>query len=170
MPRGRLINRFVAVLRRLDAATTDAVVGGGFDDVLNEVIPVDDGTQLGSTSKRYLPDLRVYAQLDRDPDFGRSVQTRGGGEKSRDVVLVLHRHHLEMEGLINDEGGAMIYKGDRVVQFEDINGNVIRTFPEPPGLYVNDVEDAGYGLAAFSVPQINLIYVTCHPDRQGQPV
>lgn len=165
-----LIQRFVAVLRRQDAAATAAVVGGGFDDLLNEEVPVDDGTQLGAPSRRDLPDLRVYCQIDRDPDMGRGVQGRGGGEARIDLLLVLHRPDLEAAGLLDATGGPALYRGDRLVQIETLYGELMQAYPDPPGMYVRDVEAAGYGLAALGTPRFNLYYVTLRPNEQGQPV
>jgi len=48
--RGRLINKFLVTITRLDESATGAVVGGGWDDDFQEQIPVDDGTQEGSDS------------------------------------------------------------------------------------------------------------------------
>jgi len=47
--RGRLINKFVAVIYRLDTVASAAVVGGGYDDEFDELIPTDDGTQTGAS-------------------------------------------------------------------------------------------------------------------------
>jgi len=168
--RGRLIQRFVAVLRRLDAAATAAVAGGGFDALFGEIAPVDDGTQVGAPSRRELAALRVACQLDRDPDMGRAVQTRGGAEQRVDLVLTLHRRDLEVAGLLDAAGAPLIYAGDRLEQIETLRGALVRAYPAPPGMYVHDVEEAGYGLAAFAVPTVNLFTVTLRPDQQGQPL
>ena len=165
--RGRIIQKFVCVLRRLDPAATAAVPGGGFDPVFNEVIPVDDGTQLGSPSRREQAALRLTCQLDRDPRLGMDLLTRGGHQDSSTLVIVLFMQELENMGLLGADGKPEIQSGDRVEEIQDRHGNTMLAFPEPPGMFVHEAAPQGYGLAAFSVPKINLFTLTCRPEEKG---
>lgn len=166
--RGRLIQKMVCVLRRLDPAATAAVPGGGYDPVFGEPIPVHDGTQLGSPSRREEAALRLLCQLDRDPRLGVDLMTRGGHQEQDTLVIVLFMEQLENMGLLGADGKPEIQSGDRIEAIEDRNGNPLVTFPDPPGMYVHEAALQGYGLAAFKTPKINLFTLTCRPEMKGE--
>ena len=158
--RGRLINKFVAVFARLDTAATAAVVGGGYDPEFDAVVPVQDGTQLGSTSRREMAELRINCQLDRK-NWGEQNLGRGGRQIVADIVVVLHWPDLEKLGLIDTDGEPTLKKGDRLARIETLKGNVEATFDNPPGMFITDFERAGHGQAPFGTPRTNLLYVYC---------
>lgn len=165
--RGRLIHKFVCVLRRLDPVATAAVVGGGFDPMFGEPIPVDDGTQLGAPSRREQAAIRLQCQLNRDPNLGVDMMTRGGHKEDTDLEIILHMPDLENGGYLDANNKPDIHAGDRIEAIEDVNGGVVVTFANPPGMFVKNAELQGYGLAAFGVPKINLVALTCHPEEKG---
>ncbi len=165
MTAGRLLQTMVCVLRRLDTAATGAVADGGFDDEFNEVLPVDDGTQLGATSKREMAPIKIECQLARKT-WGRDEVSRGGHEDNTDIVLTMLIEDLEDLGLFAD-GKAKIYSGDRIEQIEDLDGNVQWVFPNPPGMFVYQVTAAGPGLDAMGTPEINLLDIYCSTTEQG---
>lgn len=156
--RGRLIQKFIAILERLDPVATSAVVGGGYDNVFDEPIPVDDGTQVGSSSIRYMASIRLPVQLDRQT-WGKDDMARGGHKIQADILFIFHWPDLVNAGLIDSSGEPMIQKGDRIAQIETLNGDIERTWADPPGMFVKDLERAGHGLAAFGTPQTNLLIV-----------
>lgn len=162
--RGRLINKFVAVIMRLDTAATAAVIGGGYDKEFDAVIPVDDGSQLGLTSRREMAELRLNAQLDRK-SWGEQMQTRGGRQIAADIVLVFHWPDLENAGLIGTDGEPLLKKGDRIAKIETVMGTVEATFDYPPGMFITDFERAGHGQAPFGNPRTNLLYTYCAYER-----
>ena len=163
--RGRLIQQMVCVLAQVDTEATAAVVDGGYDDEFNEVLPVDDDTQLGSDSLRYKPEVRLPCQVDRE-QFGIKSLTRGGYQTESDIVVVLHRPDLEALGMIDAEGQATIQPGDRIVAIEDKLGNVQNAWSDQKML-VDDVEPAGYGLHAFGAPKFNLVNLKCKLEREA---
>jgi len=170
LTRGRLIMKFVAVIRRLDPAATAAVVDGGFDDDFGEVIPQADGTSLGADSRREMAAVRLRCQVKR-PGIGSMAfnidqVTRGGHQEMTDIQITLFMEDLENEGLVTD-GVPVFRQGDRIEQIEDLNGNVQWTWDYPPGLIVQDVEPRGYGIAVVGTPKFNLVALHCHVPKQA---
>jgi hypothetical protein len=159
--RGRLIQRFVCVLRRLDATATAAVVGGGYDDVWRTTRPVEDGTQTGSPSRREGAAIRLPCQLDRRT-WGGINERRSGKEIEAQIIITLHWPDLVAAGLIAADGTPQIQQGDRIEAIETRLGAVEETFADPPGMYVHDLERAGHGLAAFGTPKTNLLFLYCN--------
>lgn len=162
--RGRLIQRFVAVLYRLDPVATAAVTGGGYSAAFREPVRVPDGTQLGSASRREKAALRLRCQVDRTNFDGASL-LRGGYQPENELHLALHWPELEAAGLIAADGTPLLAPGDRVSALETLAGATEATFPNPPGLWVRSLERAGHGLAAFGVPRTNLLILHCSVGR-----
>ena len=159
--RGRLIQRFVCVLRRLDASATSAVAGGGYDDVWRTTKPVSDGTQTGATSRREEEAIRLPCQLDRR-SWGRINPKPSGNEIDAELIITLHWPDLVAAGLIGSNGAPEIQQGDRIEAIETRLGAVEETFANPPGMYVHDIERAGLGLHAFGTPKTNLLFLYCN--------
>lgn len=166
--RGRLIQKFLVDIRRLDPAATDAVVGGGFNDLLGEPVLVDDGSQLGSSSRREFSQLLLHCQLNRDPRIGVDMMTRGGHQEQSHLEIVLAMEELENGGYLAADGKANIHPGDRIASIMDVNGNVIIEYADPQAMYVKNSGPAGYGLDAFGTPKINLWVLTCLPDIEAE--
>jgi hypothetical protein len=82
-------------------------------------------------------------------------------------VLTLHEPDLVALGLIDSDGRPAIYVGDRVGALEALDGAVLQTFADPPGLYVVGCERAGQGLNCFGTPRNNLLLVYCDVPRTG---
>jgi len=157
---GRLINRFVCVLRRLDAVATAAVTGGGFDDTWRTTKPVADGTQFGTSTRREMDALRIPCQLDRLL-WGQKTLKPSGVETMEDILIILKWSDLVAAGLISSAGLPEIQQGDRIEAIETRAGAVDETFQNPPGMYVHDLERAGHGLASFGTPKTNLLILHC---------
>jgi hypothetical protein len=164
--RGRLINRFVAVIYRLDPVATAAVVGAGYDDEFGSLRPVDNGSQAGTSTRRERVALRLPVQID-SKTWDDVILTRGGHEATADLELCLHMPDLRAAGLVDVTGVIDIAAGDRIDSIEARDGEVQAKFVDPPGLFVTKVEPRGYGLAAFGTPKFNLVILTCGPQRQG---
>ena len=160
--RGRLINKFVLVLKQLDTLETGAVSSGGYDDEFGEVLAVDDGSQMGSTSRREKDVLRIDCQLDRSNWESDNVR-QGGHEKIIDNIIILHMVDLEEMDLIDSNGDPKIYIGDRIDSIEKEDGDLQFSFED---LYVKGIEKAGFGLSAFGLSEANLIYLHCSNERK----
>lgn len=167
--RGRLIQQFVCVLRRVDPTTTAAVPGGGYDREFQEPLAVADGTQLGASSRRELAAERYRCQIGRDSSLTSGIVkalTPAGQQDTIVWTLLLHRPEIEAAGLVIS-GAVQIYPGDRIEAIETVTGVVQHAFPVPPGLYVTGVDAGGFGLAAFGTPQTNLVVLRCEPKPLG---
>jgi len=158
--RGRLINKFVAVICRLDTVASAAVVGGGYDPEFDSLKPVANGTQIGATSRREMADLRLPVQLDRT-NWGENNPMRGGRQIVADIVLVFHWPDLENSGLIDSDGEPTLKVGDRIAKLETVKGEVEATFDNPPGMFITGFERAGHGLSPFGTPRTNLLFAYC---------
>ena len=167
--RGRLINKFVAVIRRLDTLESAAVVGGGYDAEFDELKPTDDGTQTGSSSRREMAELRLPVQLDRRT-WGAYDAKRGGKEIEADIILAFHWPDLENRGLIGSDGEPVLKAGDRISHVETLAGAVEATFDNPPGMFIEDMERSGHGQAPFGTPRTNLLYVYCQYGEVARAV
>lgn len=159
--RGRLINKFTAVIRRLDTAATAAVAGGGYDPEFGAVEVVDDGSQMGQSSRREMAELRLPVQLDRDEKWNWNTPTRGGRQVVADIVLIFHWPDLENGGLVGTDGEVLLKVGDRIDKIETRMGAVEASFDNPPGMFITNMDRAGYGLAPFGTPRTNLLYAYC---------
>ena len=142
----------------------EGVSGGAYDDVLGAPLPQDDGTQTGSARRRELAGVTLKCQLDRE-DWGKRTLTAGGESDKADIVIVLKKDHLTVAGLMGTNGLPTLHVGDRIDKILQLDNVVAMDFPHPPGMWINEVEPAGYGLAFFGVPEINLFYLHCSKDR-----
>ncbi len=164
--RGRIINRFNVKIARLDTVATGAVPDGGWDPDFHEPVPVDDGTHLGTGSRRYHDPITLNCQLDRIT-WGKVDSTRGGQQKEADIIIVLHCPELVRRGLIDSNGQPVFRRGDKVIEILTKKGVLDVRFDDPPGMFVREWDRAGYGLAAFGTPKTNLLYMYCDYDEEG---
>jgi len=161
--RGRLIQKFIVHIARLDAQATQAV---GYDPEFNEPIPSADGSQLGGDPRRYHGADVLRCQLDRK-SWGEVVATRGGQEIKADIIITLFWKELENRALLNAKMQPVFQRGDKVVKILTLKGALEEEFDDPPGMFITDLTRAGHGLAAFATPRTNLLYVYCSYDRKG---
>lgn len=147
--RGRLIQKFVAVIRRLDAASIRTA--GDYDDDFRVTVP---------GGRQELDAVRVPCQLDRRT-WGRDEMTPSGHEIHADIIVTLHWPDMERLSLIDSDGKPMIAKGDRIEAIETRAGATEVAFEDPPGMFIVHQERAGHGLAAFGTPRTNLLILYC---------
>lgn len=170
-PRGRLINVFLAELYRLDTQATDGVAGAGYDDVFDEPLPVDDGTQTGAPSRREHAAIDVPCQVDRR-DYESDELALGGHAPETTLILTFHFRDLEDYGLVHSDpslaGKPMIGPGDRVGSLKKDDGALVRLFPDPPGLYVVEAEEGGWGLNHAGTSERNLLIAKLEPRRPAR--
>lgn len=158
--RGRLIQKFVAVLRRLDALETSGVEGGGYDDVFREHVAVDDDSHTGVSSRREKAEESLQVQV-HSKAYGSATLKVAGQEIDVDMMLVAHWPDVVAAGLVDSTGKVLIQPGDRIDRIESIEGDVVDTFDNPPGVYVKNVSKGGFGLATFGTSRVNLLFVFC---------
>jgi hypothetical protein len=162
----RLIQPFVAIIARLDPHATSEVSGGGYDVVWRTVKPVDDGTQLGDSSRVEMAEIAIRCQLDRS-EWGQQVLAPSGVTDVNGPILTMLWADLERLALLDSDGAPVFQVGDRVVRIERIDGVVDQTFPDPPGLFLVNFERAGHGLNAMGVPRTNLLICYTATARQS---
>lgn len=145
--------------------SSEEVSGGSYDSVWGAPIPTVDGTQTGSNSRRERAPITQLCQLDRE-GWGNRTLTAGGESDKADIVIVLRKDHLESAGLMDSNGLPHLHVGDRIDRILQKDGKVSMIFPNPPGMWISEVEPAGYGLSFFGTPEINLFYIHCEKDRK----
>lgn len=144
--------------------SSDAVEGGTYDDVWGAPTPRSDDTQEGEDSRRELAPVTIECQIDRS-DWGTRTLTPSGEEEKADGILTLKKDDLSDLDLIGSDGKPIFHVGDRLDRILQLDGNLAISFPYPPGMWIQKVEPAGFGLAYFGTPEINLWYIHCSKDR-----
>lgn len=145
--RGMLIRPILIEIERIDPAATK--VAGGYDPIFKEPVPtrVNPG-KVGEVRKDGMqrrPPIKVRAQMERGPFMALAMQASGNVAQSS-LRGVLHRRDLEKGGLILPSGAPDFHVGDRLIARYTLLGKLIAKEPDPPGLYVTQVQPAGEGL------------------------
>jgi hypothetical protein len=168
MSRGRLIFPITAEIARLDLASTAADPDGagpltsGFDEDYREAVNLPSIDRLGTSARR---EVLVTVPAQAEPDsFDRLQMFATGDSSGGEFVLVLHFQDLEDLGLVDPvTGQAVIKVGDRLKALYRPTGELIQSFPDPPGLFVRDATPIGIGFDGNR----NLLKVTFHSRDQG---
>lgn len=171
--RGALIFPISAEIARLDLTGTasDPDAGGplvsGFDADYREPTLLPSGDGLGTANRREVL-LQIPAQVDAydsgHEDFDRLQMLPTGDAKSAVMILILHFADLEAMGLVDaTTGRSLIKQGDRLNALYRPTGELIQTFPNPPGLFCREAEPIGIGFDG----QRNLLKLTFQSRDQG---
>jgi hypothetical protein len=144
---------------------TVLVSGGGYDDVFAGTKRIPDGTQEGLDSRRERPSISLRCQLDRN-SWGQQAMGPGGLEKRSDIVIIVEREDLVDLSLLDSNGVPYIEAGDRIDKITKDDGTVMWAYPDPPGMFVDRVEPAGYGLTSDA--EINLFNIHCSKRELGR--
>jgi len=145
------------------------VAGGGYNDLAGGYVPIDDGSQSGQSPRREGEEVTLPCQLRRPRDWGSQFAGPGGSEERADVMIGLYRPDLEEIGLIDANGRPAIQLGDRVVRIENLDDDTEEAFPNPPGMWVYEVERGGFGLSFTGTSRFNLVTLHCRKDRMVGP-
>ena len=159
--RGHLIQPFVAHVFRLD--TTATVVAGVDDRFRKPKLARPLGPdQPAQTTRRELAVLELQCQVEVG-ERGRRQQGPSGNVPDDRLVLVFHMRELEEKGLVDSSGSPKINVGDRLGAIYKTDGTMVKTYPNPPGLYATKVSDEAFGLGRSR----NLVIVTWDDRPQG---
>ena len=150
---------------RLRFPTTE-VDGGGYDDIFGGYKPISDASQEGQSPRREKAPVTLPCQLRRPGNWGGQVMSPGGSEERADLIIALHKPDLEAAGLVNSDNSPVFQAGDRIARIENKLGEVEEAFPNPPGLFIVDVERGGFGLNFGGVARMNLVSLHCSKNRQ----
>jgi hypothetical protein len=167
--RGRLIFPFLAEIARLDTAATAAVdpagpPESGYDPDFKETVLEDaEGDGIGADVRKEMEPVFLPAQVEVQV-FEALQQAFSGNIPDSDITLVFHFKDLERMGLVDSiTGEPKIRPNDRLVAIHDRGGNLVQAVRTPPGLYVNEVKPAAFGLGH----KRNLLLVSFHDREQG---
>lgn len=156
--RGHLIFRFKVGICRLDTRATAAVVGGGYDTIMREPKKVAvAGRQVGVSSRREKTEVILPCQVKHAKKKDLNMAPGGHADRTT-TVFVLHFRDLEAAGLVSG-GDVQIGVGDRINALYDLAGNVIESYANPPGLFVEQARPISYGLFRVA-PRRNLLELT----------
>lgn len=147
--RGRLINKFTASFGLLNAS---AMLYDS--DYMAPMVP---------STTRAETIVSLPAQIE-EPSWFRAVFRTQGLEQDGDLVVILHYADLETGGLIDTATGApLIHIGARLISISRSNGELVRSFPDPPGMYVIQARDSSWGLSVDANPTRNLLFLLLAP-------
>jgi len=170
--RGRLIFPFVAELHQLDTYATAQDPDGagplesGYDVDFRETVNVPvEGQQVGDDARVEKAPIQLLCQV--EPTESETLnQLFSGAVLSTTTVLIFHFTELEKRGLVDSDGNPLIQIGDRLGALYNTRGQVVQSFPNPPGVYVTERRPIGFGLHS-EAPQRNLLAVRFDDREQG---
>jgi len=166
--RGRLIQKFTLVLRKLDTRATADVADGGYDPQFRSLKPVPNGTQTGASTRREQDAINIPCQIKRQ-FWGLLELLQSGKAKDSNIVFILHMSDLESLGLRDGTtGNVNISSGTRIDKVLNEDGEVEWSFEGPQQLFVTACTPAGHGLNFAGVSKFNLCRLICRPRRMGQ--
>jgi hypothetical protein len=146
--RGRLINKMSATFALLDAAST----------VYDEDFMAPDPLGLGRQETLVTLPCQV-----EEASWFRSQFKPQGVEQSGEITLILHYADMELLGQIDGNGAPYINVNTRLVSIARATGVVVRTYPNPPGMYVFEARDSSWGLSIDNDPTRNLWFLLLAP-------
>lgn len=143
-----LVAPILIEIERIDPGATWAAEQ--FDPIFKEPIPqrssagtVDEKRLDGM--KRRQP-IKVHAQMERGPFMATNMQA-AGNVASSNLRAVLRRSDLAKRGLILPTGAPDFHVGDRMIAtYTRLGKPIQKPIPDPPGLYVTQIQPAGEGL------------------------
>lgn len=174
MPRGRLVFPFLVELAPLDTLATQADPDGagpltsGYDDDFREPVMVSQGAtdQVGTSARVEGTPIQIKAQIEPDQFEKLEAMISGQSPESNTFRVVMHYKDLETLGLVGADGRATINKSDRLTRILNLDGVLVETIPDPPGLYVHQIMSRGWGLGG-SIPTRNLLFVDFQERSQS---
>ena len=163
-----LVRPLIAEIAQLDTVATASLdppgpAVSGYDPDFKE--PVLSGPAvhgMGVDQRQEKAPIQVPAQVEFGP-FEKLRQAYSGNLPDSRVVLVLDFDDLSRLNLIDPgTNETLLRANDRVVSISNGNGQVIESFPNPPGLFVTELRP-GYGLDADR----NILLAFCNEREQG---
>jgi hypothetical protein len=173
--RGRLINKFLADIARLDTVASAADPDGtgptssGYDDDFREPVVINAGgttTNVRTDTRQEQATISIPCQVETAM-HERLLMAPGGNLSESSINLVFHYCDLEQLGLLDDDGNAQLRVNDRLVQLRRMCGDqgVEQKLPSG-GLYATHVIPTAFGIGG----RRNLLIVTFDSrDRSVEP-
>lgn len=152
--RGRLIFPFLVELAQLDTAATAGDPDGagpltsGYNENFREPLMVlaSPTDQTGVSARVEATPIQFRAQIE-PVMFERLEMMLGGESPDSRFAIIAHYRDLENLNLIDAvTGKPLIRKNDRLVRIMNCDtGDLIEAIPDPPGLFVRQVQSRGFG-------------------------
>lgn len=153
--RGRLIRPMLVRIARYDTAATQAVdpdgagsLVDGYDPDFREPRRVDDGSQVGVSTRVDCDPIDLPAQIE-DDQWETLRMAAAGDDPATGLSLVFHFADLERLGYIDPTTGDALVprKSDRLVAIVDpVTREVMQAMPGD-GLFCTMAQPRSYGLA-----------------------
>ena len=151
--RGRLINPFFASIAQLDTSATaadpdgDGPLASGYDEDFREPIRIPTPEeQTGTCARTEKPLIKLRCQVE-PATFEALRQFNTGAVPDRSITLIFHFRDLERVGLVEPAtGNPLLRVNDRLVAISDLQGNVVQTVRNPPGLFATEVQPRSFGI------------------------
>lgn len=112
---------------------------------------------MGASARKEGTAIQIKAQIEPE-QFERMQAMLSGDSPDSFFRVIMHYKDLRQQGLVDGQGRPTIKKNDRLIRILDLKGNLVETFPNPPGMYVRQVMSRGWGLGG-SNPSRNLLFV-----------
>ncbi len=144
-----------------DAQVVERTVNTSLRDLL--AANANDGTDRDD-GRRYSDTLTMRAQIETGQNNALSVSPFGSTPSS-DMRLVFLLSDLACMNLVSPVGRPLLKPRDRLVAIRDEMGNVIQSFPDPPGMFFLEVVPSGYG---FGSGAANLVVVSLEANPAGR--
>lgn len=141
--RGRLIQRFVARIAKLDRDSQR--LAEHYDDDFKEPVLVDNGDRIG-TIERAESLVEVPCQV-KPVMLDKLAMLAGGNSPHGQFIIILHFKDLEAKGLVCDNGLADFHAGDRLCALLSTRGLVELQFEGVQRLYLTENKPIGWGLS-----------------------
>jgi hypothetical protein len=159
-----LLNPVGVIITQLDPDATRVIdppgsPSAGYDDVLGEPVLYDDPATAQRTSPvQYMSEIKVPCQVEV-ASFERLRMHFAGNCPDSNIVLILHRMHLEELDLIDVNTGRTVLKPmDMIVRIEKLDSDtIVQTFQTP--LYIFEVRPGSWGFGPDG-HDLELIYTT----------
>jgi len=128
----------------------------------------NDGEQERDDGRREMETHVILpAQIETGRRYYLSMSGMGGTPES-DMYIVLNRLDVETytpELIDGATGDCLLKPRDRLVCVRDESGNVVQSWPNPPGMFVDSVVPSGFG---FGFGGANLFVLGLSADPKGK--
>jgi len=170
MSRGKIIFPFVLTIGQLDTEATAADPDGagpltsGYDDIFREPVAVPTPGDQDGVVAREENVITVRGQFEPG-DVEIQNNMLSGNSPEGQLIAWVHFSELQLNGLLDDNGQAMIRNNDRLIQIDTVDGLFVQSFPDPPGMYAITVSPRGWGLG--NPARRNLLKIIFEPRLQS---
>lgn len=134
---GPCTGAFTARFMQLDTVATAS--DPGYDNILTEpkLVKANVDDPLGTVGREEIQ-YDILAQIEHKRT-DRLRQVNQGKVQGAEVEVIASRHDFEIAGLLDANGHSKIRTGARLDRILDRSGNLIQAYPNPPGMFVDEI-------------------------------